>query len=104
METTTLWTGILLAALGCWLFKVVGLSVPKQVLERPAVSRVANLIPVGLLAALVVVQVFAGDRELVLDARVLAAVYAVIALILRAPFLVVVFGAAGVAAAARLVS
>ena len=97
------WAAILLAALGCYLLKLAGLSVPPRVLERPVVARVADLIPVALLAGLVAVQVVAtADGDLTLDARALALGAAVVMLLLRAPFLVVVFGAALVAALARL--
>ena len=33
--------------LGCYLLKLAGLSVPARVLDRPAVARVADLIPVA---------------------------------------------------------
>ena len=48
-------------------------------------------------------QVFSTGPELVLDARALGLGFAVVALLLRMPFLVVVVGAAVVAAVARLV-
>ena len=73
-----------------------------EILERPLVERVADLIPVALLSALVAVQVFSRGHELVLDARALGLGVAVVLLLLRAPFLVVVFGAAAVAAGVRL--
>jgi branched-subunit amino acid transport protein len=97
-----MWTALLLAALGCWLLKVGGMSLPAQVLDRPLVARVAELIPIALLAALIAVQVFSSDKELVLDARAVGLAFAVVALVLRAPFLVVVFGAAATAALVRL--
>ena len=66
------------------------------------VARVADLIPVALLAGLVAVQVFSTGPDLALDARAAALAVAVVLLLLRAPFLVVVFGAALVAALLRL--
>jgi hypothetical protein len=96
------WTALLAAGAGCYLLKLAGLSVPSRVLDHPVVERVADLIPVALLAALVAVQTFASGPTLVLDARALGLGFAVVALLLRAPFLVVVFGAALVAALARL--
>ncbi len=54
-----------------------------------------------LLAALVAVQTVANGRELVLDSRVAGLAAAGIALVLRAPLLVVLAVSAGVAAAAR---
>ncbi len=75
---------------------------PPRVLERPVVARVADLIPIALLAALVAVQVFAGDQRLALDARASGLGVGVVLLLLRAPFLIVVFGAALAAALLRL--
>ena len=88
-----------------WLWpNIAGLSVPASVLERPLVARVADLIPVALLSALVAVQVLAGDGALVVDARLFGLAVAVALLLLRAPFLVVVFGAALAAALLRLLT
>lgn len=95
---TATWVAILGAGAGCYLLKLAGLSVPSRVLERPVVARVADLVPVALLSALVAVQVLGGDHALVLDARALGLAVAIGLLLLRAPFLVVVFGAALAAA------
>src|SRR4029079_18810462 len=62
------------------------------------------MIPVALLSALIAVQVFTSGSELTLDARAVGLGVAVVLLVMRAPFLVVVFGAAGVAALLRLVA
>ncbi len=97
------WIAVLVTAAGCYLLKLAGLSVPPRVLERPLLERVADLIPVALLSALIAVQVFAGDHRLEIDARAVGLAAAVVLLLLRAPFLVVVFGAAIVAALVRLV-
>ena len=83
-----------MGGVGCYLLKLAGVSVPARVLDHPLVERVADLIPVALLAALVAVQVFADGRPPVVDARLAGLAFAVVALLLRAPFLVVVFGAA----------
>lgn len=98
-----MWAAVLLACAGCYLLKLAGLSLPERVLSHPTVERVADLIPVALLAALVAVQVLAEGTSLTVDARVLGLGFAVVALLLRMPFLVVVVGAAVVAALARLV-
>lgn len=97
-----MWTAILLASAGCYLLKLAGLSLPQRVLNHPTVERVADLIPVALLSALVAVQVMADGTSLTVDARVLGLGFAVVALLLRMPFLVVVVGAAVVAGLARL--
>lgn len=97
-----IWAAILAAGVGCYLLKLAGLSVPASVLERPVVRRIADLIPVALLAALVAVQVFADGDRVVLDARAAGLGAAVLLLLVRAPFLVVVVGAAATAALVRL--
>ncbi|MGI8781122.1 MAG: AzlD domain-containing protein [Solirubrobacteraceae bacterium] len=62
---------------------------------------VVVLLAPSLLAGLVVVQTLEGDSGIALDARVAGLAAAVVALVLRAPLLVVLAAAAGVAAAAR---
>jgi branched-subunit amino acid transport protein len=96
------WLAILGAGVGCYLLKLAGLSLPSRVLKHPMVERVADLIPVALLAALVAVQVFADGTRLTLDARAAGLAAAVVALLLRAPFLVVVLVAAATASLVRL--
>jgi hypothetical protein len=96
------WVAILVAGTGCYLLKVAGLSVPPRVLERPLVNRVADLLPVALLSALIGVQALGAGTSLVLDARLVGLGVAVLALLLRAPFLVVVAVAAGSAALVRM--
>ena len=96
-----MWTAVLLASAGCYALKLAGLSIPSAVLAHPTVARVADFVPVALLSALVAVQVFATDDRLALDARAAGLAFAVVALLLRAPFLVVVLGAAAVAGGLR---
>jgi len=85
------WASILIAAGGCYALKLAGLSIPQRVLDGVRVQRVAALLPVALLAALIATQTFAEG----IDARAAGLAAAVLALLARAPFLVVV----GVAAA-----
>jgi branched-subunit amino acid transport protein len=96
------WAAILVAGVGCYLLKLTGMSVPQRVLDRPLVRRTAEVIPVALLSALVAVQVFGSGQSLTLDARAAGLATAVVLLLLRAPFLVVVVGAAVAAALLRL--
>jgi hypothetical protein len=98
------WVAVLLTSAGSYLTKLVGLSVPRRVLDRPAVHRVTALLPVALLAALVGVQTLSTGERLVVDARLAGVAVAVVALLLRAPFIVVVALAALTAALVRLMS
>jgi branched-subunit amino acid transport protein len=96
-----IWAAVLGTALGCYLFKVLGLSLPERWLRAPRVERIAAALPVALLAALVAVQAVADGNQLRVDARLTGLAAGAVAVVLRAPFLVVVAVAAGVAAAVR---
>ncbi|WP_432063126.1 AzlD domain-containing protein [Streptomyces sp. S1] len=95
------WIAIALTVAGCYLVKLVGLLVPSGALERPLVQRLAALLPVALLAALTAQQTFSTGGDLVLDARPAGLAAAAVALVLRAPFLVVVGAAVAVTAGVR---
>jgi hypothetical protein len=98
----TLWTAVVLAAGLAYATKLAGHLVPPGWLAGRATGRALTLLPVALLAALVGVQtVSAPGPSLVLDARVAGLAAALVALLLRAPFLVVLLVAAAVAAGAR---
>jgi len=97
------WIAVLATAAGCYALKLAGLTVPERLLRNARVRRFAELVPVALLAALVAVQAGARGSGLVFDpARLAGLAAAVVALILRAPFLVVILAAAGTAAGLRL--
>jgi len=99
----SVWIAILVTGLGCYALKFGGLVTPQRVLDDPRVLRFTELIPVALLTALIAVQALAVGRTLEFDgARMAGLGVAVIALLLRAPFLVVLVVAAGVAAGLRL--
>jgi branched-subunit amino acid transport protein len=70
-------------------------------LPRPVAAAIRLLAP-AVLAALVVVQAVSGDREIVLDERLVGLGAAFIALLLRAPLVVVVLVAAGSTALLRV--
>lgn len=97
MSTGTLWAAVLAGAVGCYLLKLAGLSVPTAWVERPWVTRVVAFVPAALLAALVAVQAATTDDRLVLDGRLVGLAVAATALALRVPFIVVLLlaGAAG---------
>jgi branched-subunit amino acid transport protein len=78
--------------------KYFGHSVPEKYLSNPRVLRINTLIPIALLSALVAVQTFGDKSKLVLDQRLAGMTVAVIALVLKAPFPVVVIGSAAASA------
>ncbi|MFD4547727.1 AzlD domain-containing protein [Streptomyces sp. NPDC058466] len=97
----SIWIAIGATAVGCYAVKLIGLLIPAGVLERPFVQRLAALLPVALLAALTAQQTFADGRVLVVDAKAAGLAAAAVALILRAPFLLVIAAAVVVTAGVR---
>ncbi len=101
-----IWLAVIGCGIGCYLLKLAGMSVPEQALAHPVLRRTADLLPVVLLAALVAVQVFVAQGPdgpgLGIDARLAGLGAAFVALLLRLPFIVVVFVAALTAALIRL--
>lgn len=69
----------------------------------PRVGSVVEVLAPAMLAALVVTQAVGGDRELILDERLLGVAVGGLAVALRAPLVVVMVVAAATAALARLV-
>ena len=67
------------------------------------VQRVVALLAPALLAALVATAALGSGQQLVLDARIIGLGAAAVAILLRAPVLVVVFAAAAATSVARLV-
>ena len=97
-----IWAPLLVASAACYAIKLAGLSLPQRFLQDPRIQRTVPLLPVALLAALIATQTFSTGRHLVLDVRVAALAVAAIAVLLRAPFLVVVAAGAATAALLRL--
>ncbi|MGW8065041.1 AzlD domain-containing protein [Streptomyces ziwulingensis] len=97
----SVWIAIGVTTVGCYAVKLLGLLVPAGAMERPLVRRLAALLPVALLAALTAQQTFADGQALVLDARAAGVAAAALALLLRAPFLLVVAAAVAVTAGVR---
>jgi branched-subunit amino acid transport protein len=88
------WWAILGLGVAAYALKATGLVVIGARAVEGRMLRLAALLPAALLPALVVVNTFAGDRRLVLDARAVGLAVAVVATWRRAPFVVVVTAAA----------
>ncbi len=98
----TLWIVLITTAAGCYLLKYAGLAAPRRLLDNPWLQRFALAVPIALLAALIAVQALGDGQSLNWDTARMAGVgAALLALVLRAPFLVVVVAAAGTTAALR---
>lgn len=102
MEITNfdpLWLAVIGTSLIAFILKYLGQSVPKRWLSHPRILKINSLVPIALLSALVAVQSFTKDSRLIADQRLAGVGVAMVALILRAPFPVVVLSAAATSAA-----
>lgn len=97
----TTWHIILVASAATLALKLGGYFVPAGLLERERPARIADLLTVALLSALIAVQGLAAGQQIVLDARVPAVIVAAALFAMRVPFIVVVAVAAFVAAGIR---
>ncbi len=99
----TLWIALIATSVGCYLLKYAGLAAPRRLLDNPWLRRFAVAVPIALLAALIAVEALRGDGPALAwdTARMAGVGAAVLALILRAPFLVVIIVAAATTAALR---
>ncbi|HEY1593411.1 MAG TPA: AzlD domain-containing protein [Solirubrobacteraceae bacterium] len=71
---TTLTATIIAASLGCYALKLAGLSLPASVLNHPRVQRTAGLLPVAMLSALVITDLFDKNGRYSVDWHTLAGV------------------------------
>lgn len=101
MSATVVWIAVIAACVLGFATKLAGYLVPESVVDGRRRSRIVGLLPVALLAGLVVTQTVGGDEGITLDARLAAVALAVVLLWLRANFIVVIFGAAALAAGLR---
>jgi branched-subunit amino acid transport protein len=93
------WVSLIGGSVVVFALRYAGHLVPEKYLAHPRVMRINNLIPVALMSALVAIETFTKQGALVLDQRVAGLAVAVVALLLKAPFAVVVVSAAAASAA-----
>jgi branched-subunit amino acid transport protein len=98
----SVWLGLLIASAAVYSWKFFGFMVPHTVLDHPKISKIASLLTVALLSALTGVQMLTGGGEIEFDARIPAIGLAALLLRFKAPFIVMVAAAAGLAALIRL--
>jgi branched-subunit amino acid transport protein len=93
------WVSLLITSALVFIIRFAGYLVPEKYLTNPTALRINTLIPIALLSALVAVQSFTDKASIVIDQRMAGLGVAVIALLLKAPFPIVVIGAAATSAA-----
>ncbi len=102
---TALWIAVIIAAVGSYALKLAGLSLPESILNHPTVQRIAHYLPIAMLSALVITELFDGGQRYAVDWTVLAGLAAgVLMLILKRGLLVVFVVAVVVTALLRLLT
>lgn len=96
---SALWVTTIVASFGCYGLKLAGVSLPESVLSHPRVQRIAGLLPVAMLSALIATDLFDSDRHYAADWHTIAGVGAGGLALWRGRSLVVVFVVAIVATA-----
>ncbi len=98
----TPWLAVILASLAVYSWKYFGYLLPHSILDSKFLSKTAGFITIALLSALVGIQTFVSNREIVVDGRMVALFAAAVLLRLKMPFIGVVVISAAVAALVRL--
>jgi branched-subunit amino acid transport protein len=93
------WMSLIGTSIVVFILRYTGHLIPEKYLTNPRMLKINTLIPVALLSALVAVQTFTKDSALAIDQRMAGLGVAIVALMLKAPFPVVVLGAAVTSAA-----
>ena len=94
MSAATSWTILIATSAICLAIKLFGHYVPERWLSNNRLQRINALIPIALLSALVVAQGVVVNTHIVIDHRLAGLAFALGALLAKAPFPVVVVGAA----------
>jgi branched chain amino acid efflux pump len=87
----TVWATTIAASVGCYGLKLAGLSLPQSLLGHPGVQRIAALLPVAMLSALIATDLFDSNRHYTADWHTLAGVGAGALALWRGRSLIVVF-------------
>ena len=95
---SAMWIAVIGTSAIAFGLKYFGHSIPERYLSNPRALRINTLIPIALLSALVAVQTLSEKSALVIDQRLAGMAIAAIALVLKAPFPVVVLGSAAASA------
>lgn len=98
MSSATFWVVLGATSAMSYFVKILGYLVPERWLAHPRLQRINALVPISLLSALVVAQGLATKTHVVIDHRLAGLAAALLALLAKAPFPVVVISAALVSA------
>jgi hypothetical protein len=95
------WWPVIATVAGLAALKQLGTVLPRRITEQRLVATLTLLVPIALIASVTASQAFSTGHHLAIDARMAGLAAAVLALVARAPFIVVVLIAGATAAVLR---
>lgn len=95
------WSFVALLVVGTYILRAVGLVVLGGIQLPRLVKDVLSWCPAAIIAGLMILGTFGDDGSIVIDARLAGMTAAVLAALLRAPFVVIFGTAIGVTAGVR---
>ncbi len=98
MSVSASWVVLGATSALCFLIKLLGYVIPEGWLAHPRLQRINALVPIALLSALVMAEGLVTKTHVVIDHRLAGIGVAAALLMARAPFPVVVVGAAATSA------
>lgn len=96
-----MWTTVLIASLATYSLKIFGYVLPESLVGHITAKRVIAVLPIGLLAGLIAIQLFTTKTAYTFDGRIVGALTAIFLLVFRAPFIVVISVSALITAVGR---
>ncbi|HTT58838.1 MAG TPA: AzlD domain-containing protein [Acidimicrobiales bacterium] len=94
MSASASWTVLGATSALCFFIKLLGYVIPEGWLAHPRLQRINALVPIALLSALVMAEGLVTKTHVVIDHRLAGIGVAAGLLVARAPFPIVVVGAA----------
>jgi len=91
---STFWIVVIGSSIALFALRYSGYMIPEKYLTNPRVLRINTLIPIVLMSAMVGVQTVTENGKWVIDQRLAGIAVAVVALLLKAPYFVVMISAA----------
>lgn len=96
-----MWATVLIASLSTFALKVLGYFLPDSLVTNQTSKKIIAVLPIGLLSGLIAIQLFTTKTSFAFDGRIVGAISAVVLLLFRAPFIIVISLSALITAVGR---
>lgn len=96
-----MWATVLIASLSTFALKVLGYFLPDSLVTNETSKKIIAVLPIGLLSGLIAIQLFTTKTSFAFDGRIVGAISAVVLLLFRAPFIIVISLSALITAVGR---